>query len=54
MPSVLDIESGRRAFGGLCGTSLYIARASDRLAARAEVDLVLDTLSCGLLGEAAG
>jgi AcrR family transcriptional regulator len=39
------------ALGGLYGASLYIARASDPLAARAEVDLVLDTLVSGLVGE---
>jgi AcrR family transcriptional regulator len=39
------------ALGGLYGASLYIARASDPLAARAEVDLVLDTLVRGLVGE---
>jgi AcrR family transcriptional regulator len=38
------------ALGGLYGASLYIARASDPLAARAQVDLVLDTLISGLLG----
>src|SRR2546425_2959554 len=38
------------ALGGLYGASLYIARASDPRAARAEVDLVLDTLIAGLLG----
>ena len=37
------------ALGGLYGASLYIARASDPRAARAEVDLVLDTLVSGLL-----
>ena len=37
------------ALGGLYGASLYIARASDPRAARAEVDLVLDTLVTGLL-----
>ncbi len=37
------------ALGGLYGASLYIARASDPRAARAEVDLVLDTLISGLL-----
>jgi AcrR family transcriptional regulator len=41
------------ALGGLYGASLYIARASDPTAARAEVDLVLDTLIGGLLGGAA-
>ena len=40
------------ALGGLYGASLYIARASDPRTARAEVDLVLDTLVNGLLGEA--
>jgi AcrR family transcriptional regulator len=40
------------ALGGLYGASLYIARASDPLAARAEVDLVLDTIVSGLLGGA--
>jgi AcrR family transcriptional regulator len=37
------------ALGGLYGASLYIARASDPRAARAEVDVVLDTLIAGLL-----
>jgi AcrR family transcriptional regulator len=37
------------ALGGLYGASLYIARASDPHAARAEVDLVLDALISGLL-----
>jgi AcrR family transcriptional regulator len=37
------------ALGGLYGASLYIARASDASAARAEVNLVLDTLIAGLL-----
>jgi AcrR family transcriptional regulator len=41
------------ALGGLYGASLYIARASDPLAARAEVDVVLDRLISGLLGGAA-
>jgi AcrR family transcriptional regulator len=40
------------ALGGLYGASLYIARASDPLAARAEVDLVLDRLISGLVGGA--
>jgi AcrR family transcriptional regulator len=40
------------ALGGLYGASLYIARASDPGAARAEVDLVLETLIGGLLGGA--
>jgi AcrR family transcriptional regulator len=40
------------ALGGLYGASLYIARASDPRAARAEVDLVLETLIGGLLGGA--
>ncbi len=42
------------ALGGLYGASLYIARASDPRAARAEVDAVLETLIGGLLGSAAG
>lgn len=37
------------ALGGLYGASLYIARASDPLRARGEVDVVLDTLIGGLL-----
>jgi AcrR family transcriptional regulator len=37
------------ALGGLYGASLYIARAPDPLAARAEADLVLDTLISGVL-----
>jgi len=40
------------ALGGLYGASLYIARAKDPRAARAEVDLVLDTLISGLLAGA--
>ena len=40
------------ALGGLYGASLYIARAADPRAARADVDLVLDTLIGGLLGRA--
>jgi AcrR family transcriptional regulator len=38
------------ALGGLYGASLYIARATDPHAARAEVDVVLDTIIGGLLG----
>src|SRR5947208_8868309 len=41
------------ALGGLYGASLYIARASDPRAARAEADAVLDTLVSGVLGGAA-
>jgi hypothetical protein len=37
------------AFGALYGASLFIARAADPVAARAEVDVVLDTLIGGLL-----
>jgi AcrR family transcriptional regulator len=37
------------ALGGLYGASLFIARAVDPIAARAEVDLVLDRLIAGLL-----
>jgi AcrR family transcriptional regulator len=37
------------ALGGLYGASLYIARSSQPHAARAEVDIVLDTLIRGLL-----
>ncbi len=39
------------ALGGLYGASLYIARAADPLAARAEVDGVLDTIIGGLIRE---
>lgn len=39
------------ALGGLYGASLFIARAADPPAARAEVDRVLDTLISGLVGE---
>jgi AcrR family transcriptional regulator len=39
------------ALGGLYGASLFIARASDPAAARAQVDEVLDTLVRGLVGE---
>jgi AcrR family transcriptional regulator len=42
------------ALGGLYGASLYIARAGDAPAARAEVDRVLDTLITGLLRPGAG
>ena len=41
------------ALGGLYGASLFIARASDPQAARAQVDLVLDTLVSGLVRGAA-
>ena len=41
------------ALGGLYGASLYIARASDPRTARAEADVVIDTLISGLLGGAA-
>jgi AcrR family transcriptional regulator len=37
------------ALGGLYGASLYIARASDSRVARAEADVVLDTLIGGLV-----
>ena len=37
------------ALGGLYGASLYIARASDPRVARAEADIVLDTLISGLV-----
>jgi AcrR family transcriptional regulator len=37
------------ALGGLYGAALYIARASDPRAARAEADLVLETLISGLV-----
>ena len=40
------------ALGGLYGASLYIARAADPRAARAEVDLILNTLVGGLFGGA--
>ena len=46
------VHDQRPALGGLYGASLFIARASDPRAARAEVDLVLDTLISGLLGGA--
>jgi len=36
------------ALGGLYGAALYIARSSDPKAARAEADVVLDTLISGL------
>ncbi len=42
------------ALGGLYGASLYIARAADPRVARAEVDVVLDTLISGLLRGAGG
>src|SRR2546428_12914933 len=41
------------ALGGLYGASLYIARAPDPRAARAEVDVVLDTLISGLIARSA-
>jgi AcrR family transcriptional regulator len=37
------------ALGGLYGASLYIARAADPLAARAEADTVVDALISGLI-----
>ena len=37
------------SLGGLYGASLFIARAADPPSARAEVDLVLDTLISGLV-----
>jgi AcrR family transcriptional regulator len=40
------------ALGGLYGASLYIARADDPAAARAHVDIVLDTLVRGLVSGA--
>ena len=36
------------ALGGLYGAALYIARSSNPKAARAEADVVLDTLISGL------
>ena len=42
------------ALGGLYGAALYIARSPDAPAARAEIDVVLDTLVDGLRGSAAG
>jgi hypothetical protein len=36
------------ALGGLYGAALYIARSPDPRAARADVDVVLDTLVDGL------
>ena len=42
------------ALGGLYGASLFIARAADPAVARAEVDLVLDTLVAGLVRGTAG
>lgn len=40
------------ALGGLYGASLFIARSDDAAAARAQVDVVLDTLIHGLVGGA--
>lgn len=42
------------ALGGLYGASLYIARAADPKAARAEVDAVLDTIVRGLVAGSGG
>lgn len=42
------------ALGGLYGASLFIARAADHAVARAEVDLVLDTLVAGLVAGTMG
>ena len=42
------------ALGGLYGAALYIARSPDPRAARAEVDVVLDTLVDGLRASTAG
>jgi AcrR family transcriptional regulator len=36
------------ALGGLYGAALYIARSADPVAARAEADIILDTLISGL------
>jgi hypothetical protein len=36
------------ALGGLYGAALYIARSADPVAARAEADVVLDTLVNGV------
>jgi AcrR family transcriptional regulator len=41
------------ALGGLYGAALYLARASDADAARAEIDRVLDTIIAGLRSTAA-
>ena len=51
MDAAFESFAGQRPdlLGGLYGASLYIARAADPRAARAEVDLVLDTLVSGLL-----
>ena len=62
--TVLTLLLGTTTFGGMAidtltyvalglyGASLYIARAPDPRAARAEADLLLDTLISGLLGGA--
>jgi AcrR family transcriptional regulator len=48
LPSVAVEPLVHVALGGLYGAALYIARASDPKAARAEADTVLDTLIGGL------
>ena len=48
LPGVAVESLAHVALGGLYGAALYIARAPDPAAARAEVDVVLDTLVEGL------
>jgi AcrR family transcriptional regulator len=48
LPGVAVDSLAHVALGGLYGAALYIARSPDPTAARAEVDVVLDTLVAGL------
>ena len=53
LPGVTVDSLAHVALGGLYGAALYIARSPDPNAARAEVDVVLDTLVQGLRTSAA-
>ena len=53
LPGVAVDSLAHVALGGLYGAALYIARSPDPNAARAEVDVVLDTLVDGLRTSAA-
>lgn len=54
LPGVAVDPLAHVALGGLYGAALFIARSPDVQAARAEVDVVLDTLVDGLRASAAG
>ena len=53
LPGVAVDPLAHVALGGLYGAALFIARSPDPKAARAEVDVVLDTLIDGLRASAA-